>query len=159
VPSPVTIKRGTIGELRANEHGLTRSHYAEVRGFDGARIDWATLERMEEAGDAFTLCAWDGLSLVGYVVAQCLPHPHDGRDFCYVTAIYARPDCRTFGLCRSLMNMTADIARSYGMSNLSWSAGIRDRMPSRFAAYLDRLSRRPGSRLRCTEVVYEEELI
>lgn len=155
----VVIKRGSIGELRANEHGLTRAHYAEVRGFDGARIDWATLERMEEAGDAFTLCAWDDLSLAGYVVAQCLPHPHDGRDFCYVTAIYVRPDSRSFGVARSLMGMTADIARSYGMTRLAWSAGIRDRVPSRFAAYLDRLSRRPGSRLRCTEVVYEEELV
>lgn len=156
---PVTIKRGSIGELRANEHGLTRAHYAEVRGYDGARIDWATLEAMEVDGGAFTLCAWDGITLAGYVVAQCVPHPHDGRDFCYVSAIYVRPDARSFGVARSLMGMTADIARSYGMTRVAWSAGIRDRVPSRFAVYLDRLSTRRGSRLRCTEVVYEEELV
>lgn len=156
---PVTIKRGSIAELRANEHGLTRAHYAEVRGHDGARIDWAALEEMEARGDGFTLCAWDDIKLAGYVIAQCVSHPHDATDFCYVTAIYVRPDSRSFGLARSLMNMTTDIARSMGMHRVSWSAGIRDRIPSRFAVYLDRLSTRRGSRLRCTEVVYEEELV
>ena len=155
----VTIKRSSIGELRANEHGLTRAHYAEVRGFDGARVNWAVAAKMEEQGDMFTLCAWDGLSLAGYVIAQCVPAPIDGRDFCFVMAIYVHPDSRSFGTARSLMGTTADIARSYGMTRLSWSAAIKDRVPSRFAAYLDRLSRRPGSRLRCTEVVYEEELV
>ena len=156
---PVTIKRGSIAELRANEHGLTRAHYAEVRGHDGARIDWAAFEDLEARGGAFVLCAWDGLTLAGYVIAQCVQAPIDGREFCFVVAIYVRPDSRSFGRARSLMNMTTDIARSMGMHRVSWSAGIRDRIPSRFAVYLDRLSSRRGSRLRCTEVVYEEELV
>ncbi len=149
---PYSIRRSSIAQIRANEHGLTRAHYAEVFGLDHANPDWHAMEAAEVAGGAFSLAVWDDLRLVGYAVGTLAVSPHDRRQLCVVTWCYVHPVARSFGLWRQLRACLADAARAEGAEVLLWGAGH----DTQFDRLLARLANRGAVRL--VEHTYEEAL-
>ncbi len=149
---PYSIRRSSIAQIRANEHGLTRAHYAEVFGLDHANPDWASMQAIDEGGDSIALAVWDDLRLVGYAVGTLAVSPHDRRHLCIATWFYVHPAARSFGLWRQLRACLTDAARAEGAEALLWGAGH----DTQFDRLLARLAERGAVRL--VEHTYEEAL-
>lgn len=149
---PYSIRRSSIAQIRANEHGLTEAHYAEVFGVIGARPDWKALQAAEDAGGSIAIAVWDDLRLVGYAVGTLAVSPHDQRQLCVATWFYLHPAARSFGLWRQLASCLCDAARAEGAVAMLWGAGDGTKFDHLLRAQADR------GRVRLVEHTYEEAL-
>lgn len=150
--APYSIRRSSIAQIRANEHGLTQAHYAEVFGVIGADPDWAALQAAEDAGGSISLAVWDDLRLVGYAVGTLAISPHDRRKLCVSTWLYLHPAVRSFGLTRRLMGGLCELAKHEGAEVMLWGAGDGTKFDYFMRAQSDR------GRVRLIEHTYEEAL-
>lgn len=137
----LTIRRSSIAEIRANEHGLCEMNVRETHGRSAA-IDWTFYAKVEADGCVDVLASWWGDQLVGYCVAMLHTHPQTSLSTAVVVAIFALPGFKRSGFAlRRMLALYADIAKAGGAASVS----VEQSMHGRLGPLLMRMGYRPVS--------------
>lgn len=137
----LTIRRSSITELRAEEHGLTEMNWAETHPGIPCAIDWEFYHRAEDAGALDVLSAWEGPRLCGYCVLLRYRHPQSGEPMASSCGLYVRPGRDAGFALRRLVDAAGEIARAAGSASMTCDAGI----DSPLGRLLSRIGYRPHS--------------
>lgn len=144
----LTVRRSSIAELRAEEHGLCAMNWHEAHPGEPFAIDWELYHRIEDAGGLDVLAAWEGDHLSGYLVVCHHVHPQSGQRTAVSAGCYVRPGADAGFALRKMLRLGADVAKAGGAQQFY----IDDRIDGR----LGRILMRDGFRAR--SVVYERGL-
>ena len=120
----LTIRRSSIAELRAEEHGLVEMNMATAQPGEPVAIDWEFYSRAESDGAVDVLAVWGIRALVGYCVLMHFVHPQSGVRMATSCGLYVRPGADAgFGL-RRLIDAAGEIGRAGGGQRFSVEAAI-----------------------------------
>lgn len=144
----LTIRRSSIAELRALEHGLTVMNWTETHPGEPCAIDWEFYGRAEDAGSIDVLAAWEGDQLSGYCVMLRYRHPQSGVPMSSSCGLYVRPGRDAGFALRRLVDAAGEVARAGGSQSVTFDAGMD--------SPLGRLLCRVGYRPRL--LIYERKL-
>lgn len=136
----LTVRRSSIAELRAEEHGLCAMNWDEAHPGEPFAIDWELYHQLEDRGAVDVLAAWDGSRMAGYIVTTHYAHPQSGERTACSAGCYVRAGADAGFALRRMLRLAADVARSRSSALV-----VDDRVNGRLGRLLCREGFRPVS--------------
>lgn len=136
----LTVRRSSIAELRAEEHGLCAMNWHEAHPGEPFALDWELYHRIEDAGGLDVLAAWDGKRMAGYIVTTHHVHPQSGERTACTAGCYVRPGADAGFALRKMLRLALDVAK-----HRSSDFNVDDRIDGRLGRLLVREGFRPRS--------------
>ena len=120
------IFRATAGWFLENGGAeLTLQHHKEVPSVTAkgvTEIDYGVYQQLEKEGLLLIMVAWEDDRIVGYVIGNASPAPHNlgAYDF-NTTAFYTIPEVRNLGIGKQLFETTCQYCVEHGITDINYA--------------------------------------